>query len=146
MALNSPKMEIEGDEVAQASETGLEVLVRLVKALCSEPRGLCSQSLILWAILDSLAAKLRATYVAPLNKEEEEVFDEIHGLIAKNNKVGDELPDYVGNTPDENTQEHEMEFHKLLQEVSKFMEVHGVTAPKMNIEGVRENSVNSSHS
>ncbi|MCP4488454.1 MAG: hypothetical protein GY820_14215 [Gammaproteobacteria bacterium] len=85
VALNSPKMEIEGEEVAQASETGLEVLVRLVKALCSEPRGLCSQAVILWAILNSLDAKLRAAYVAPLNKEEEEVLDEIQGLTVKTN-------------------------------------------------------------
>ncbi|MCP4487821.1 MAG: hypothetical protein GY820_10960, partial [Gammaproteobacteria bacterium] len=145
VALNSPKMKIEGEEVVLDFEAEALELKKL-EAVCGQPSDRVSQSI---ALVEKLHSKVFARYCATQAEEH----DDACKTILKLGRVIFEMNEDsialfgAGKIPDENTQrEHEMKFHGLCRLLARFMEVYGVDTPKMNIEGVRENSVNSSHS
>ncbi|MCP4485968.1 MAG: hypothetical protein GY820_01365, partial [Gammaproteobacteria bacterium] len=133
-----------------------ETEVKELKILAAGYRqeiGFLSQPLALHSLVcTKLGRKAGACLDATQTKEHEDACKEILQKILQLSRQTLKMCEYSsalvedGQIPDENTlQEHEMKFHELCQEVLEFMEVHGVHTPK-NIEGVRENSVNSSHS
>ncbi|MCP4485781.1 MAG: hypothetical protein GY820_00390, partial [Gammaproteobacteria bacterium] len=150
VALNSPKMKTEGEDAVLNFETEVKEL-KILAAGYRQQFGFRSQpmalnSLVCKKLCSKVMARLDAT--GTKNEEHGDACREIVRLAGQTDKMSEDsiALDKAGKFPDENTQrEHEMKFHELCQEVLEFMEVHGVTTPK-NIEGVRENSVNSSHS
>ncbi|MCP4486256.1 MAG: hypothetical protein GY820_02890, partial [Gammaproteobacteria bacterium] len=125
----NPDSHVEGEEVVLISETEVEELKRF-EAFCQELRyHLGTRSRHLELILIRLIMKFGVAYPASTIKEEGETLNELERLLSRNDKIRSEFNAFksAGNFTDENTQELEMKFHKVYQEVSEFMEFHGVT-------------------
>ncbi|MCP4486549.1 MAG: hypothetical protein GY820_04405, partial [Gammaproteobacteria bacterium] len=144
VSVTNPDSQVEGEVAVQTSDTEVEEL-KFLEACSRDLSFHFNQRFqALSALLIGLRVKLVPLYPV-MTKKEGDVLTEITGLTSRINKICHEFTalEDAGKITDENTQELEMKFHEVCQEVSEFMEFHGVATSKPLGEELRQNLANS---
>ncbi|MCP4490694.1 MAG: hypothetical protein GY820_25780 [Gammaproteobacteria bacterium] len=149
--VTNPDSHVEGEVAVQTYDREVADIKFLEAISHNLSSHFNKRSQALCALLVKLCTRFTVPFPASMTKEQGDVLTVISSLKSRNIKIWHEslALEEAGKITDQHTPELGMEFHELCQEVSEFMEFHGVTTSKPKgeeLRQLREKSVSSSSS